>query len=61
MVDLRIRPEKCERCNEGQAFMIWRNAVGKSIWLCKDCVDVFIEFGSKALEKRDSDRSGNGG
>jgi hypothetical protein len=61
MVDIRVRPEKCERCDSGQAFLLHVNPVGKRMWLCHDCVDALIDFGKKALNDRNAERSGNGG
>lgn len=61
MVDLRVRPEKCERCGEGHAFLQHHNPAGKVMWLCRDCVDALIDFGKKAMNVRDVDRAGNGG
>ena len=61
MVDIRIHPEKCQRCEQGQAFMRHRNVTGEEVWLCRECVDVLIDFGKKALNDRNAERSGNGG
>lgn len=61
MVDIRVRPEKCERCEQGPAFLLHVNPAGKRMWLCHDCVDALIDFGKKALNTRDNDRAGNGG
>lgn len=61
MVDIRIRPDTCQRCEQGEAFMRHRNKTGEEVWLCRDCVDALIDCGKKALNDRDRDRAGNGG
>lgn len=61
MVDIRVRPEKCGLCQEGESFMRHRNPDGVEVWLCRECVDVLIDKGKKALNIRDCERAGNGG
>ena len=61
MVDLRVRPEKCERCEQGISFLLHIDPKGKKVWLCHDCVDALIDSGKTALNNRDNDRAGNGG
>jgi hypothetical protein len=37
MVDMRIRPELCQRCRVARAALIYHEADGTESWICWEC------------------------
>jgi hypothetical protein len=55
MVDLRTRPEKCERCRTGRAALI-HHVRDVDVWVCWECSHAIVQ---RQLEEEDSVRRGN--
>lgn len=60
-MDIRLKPDKCDRCFGDRPFLQHVDPKGGKTWLCVACVHALIDGGKKALNDRDRDRAGNGG